>query len=109
MKVGQKVFIEPRNNAVRYSKEIKESKISKIGRKYFELEDKYFGRFYKDNLEQDAGNYTSNYKVYFSLQEIEDRKEAQALYDNLKKYFSGWNSSLSLSQLKSIDKIINCT
>lgn len=106
MEVGQKVYLEPINNNARYSKEIKESRISKIGRKYFELEDKYYGRFFIESMRQDCGQYISGYNAYLSMQEIEDKKEAQKLFAEIKKVFSGFGTEIPLSKLKEIERII---
>lgn len=109
MEVGQKVYLKPVGNQTRYSKEIKETRISKVGRKYFELEESYYGRFFIKTMNQDCGQYISGYTCYLSLQEIEDEKEALKLYTEIKKVFSGFsNTDLSLSQLKEINRIINC-
>lgn len=108
MEVGQKVYLEPIGNKARYSKEIKESRISKIGRKYFELEDKYYGRFFIDSMSQDGRQYISGYNAYLSMQEIEDKKEAQKIFGELKKVFSGFSTGIPLSKLKEIEQIINC-
>ena len=107
MEIGQEVYLEPRNNAARSCKEIRKCKISKIGRKYFEVEEMNWTRFFISTMQQDAKGYTSNYQVYTDLKELEDKKEAQAIYDNVRKVFSGWNTKLTLSQLKSIEAIIN--
>jgi hypothetical protein len=39
MTIGQNVYLEPKNNAARYNKEIKKCTVSKIGRKYFEVDE----------------------------------------------------------------------
>lgn len=108
MEVGQKIYLEPIGNNARYSKEIKESRISKIGRKYFELEEKYYGRFFIDSMSQDCGQYMSGYNAYLSIQEIEDKKEAQKIFTELKKVFSGFSTKIPLFKLKEIERIINC-
>ena len=108
MEIGQKVYLEPIGNNARYSKEIKESRISKIGRKYFELEEKYYGRFFIESMSQDCGQYISGYNAYLSMQDIEDKKEAQKLFYEIKKVFSGFSTEIPLSKLKEIERIINC-
>lgn len=108
MEVGQKVYLEPTGDNKRYSKEIEESRISKIGRKYFTLEDKYYGRFFIESMTQDGGQYISGYNAYLSLQEIEDKREAQRLFAEIKEVFSGFSTEIPLSKLKEIEQIINC-
>ena len=107
MEVGQKIYLKPIGNQARYSKEIKETIISKIGRKYFEVEDSGYGRFFIDTMNQDCGQYVSGYTCYLSLQEIEHEKEAKILSEKIKKVFSGFSPDLPLDKLKKIERIIN--
>lgn len=109
MKVGQIIYLEPINNNARYSKEVEKCKISKIGRKYFELEKKQYGRFFIDSMTQDCGDYVSGYNAYFSLQEIEDKKEAQKIFSEIKKELNGFNTNIPLIKLKEILQIIKST
>jgi len=108
MKVGQKIYLKPIGNNARYgNQEVRECTISKIGRKYFELEEKGYGRFFIESMAQDCGQYISGYQAYLSIQDIEDEEEAKKLYSEIKKAFSGFSTSLSLSELKEISRIIN--
>lgn len=76
LEVGMKVFAKPGVNRSRYSKEIDEGEIIKVGRKYFEVN---FGgyqivKFYKDSLEQ-VTEYAPEYILYFSKEEILEEEE----------------------------------
>lgn len=51
MKVGQKIYLKPIGNRARYSQEIKEVRVSKVGRKYFELEESHYGRFFIETVD----------------------------------------------------------
>lgn len=106
MKKGQSVYLKPINNALRYSTEIIESKISKIGRKYFELEDRHLGRFFIDSMSQDGGKYVGDYQCYLSIKEIEEEKEREGLVREISVSFEKVRSKLALSQLKAIHDII---
>ena len=108
MEVGQTIYVEPRNNAARYSKEIETHIVSKVGRKYFELEGMYNARFFIKTLSQDGGQYCSDHQGYLSLKEIEDKREADKLYNEVRKYFSTHSTKLSLENLKQISDILNC-
>ena len=108
MEVGQKIYLKPIGNQARYSQEIKEVRVGKVGRKYFELEDKHYGRFFIETMNQDCGQYISGYTCYLSMQEIEDEKQAIELLTEIKKVFSGFSTDLPLSKLKEIHRIINC-
>ena len=107
MKTGQEIYLKPIGNRARYDKEIKKTKVGKVGRKYFELEESHYGRFFIDTMLQDCGQYISGYVCYLSLQEIEDEEEALKLYTEIKKMFSGFSTDLPLNKLKEIHKIIN--
>jgi len=108
MKVGQEIYIEPVNNAARYSKDIKKSKISKVGRKYFEIEGMNGIRFFKDNLTHDGKGYCSDYNCYYSQQEIDDKREHIEISNSIRKSFSFYDKSIPLNKLREIRDIINC-
>jgi len=73
IKVGQKIWLEPLSNAARYSKDPVEEVITKIGRKYFHTQWK--GRFDIQSMNQDNGEYSSQYKAYLNKQDIVDANE----------------------------------
>src|SRR5687768_12823963 len=101
MKVGQTVYLRPQNNAARRSSEIKEAVITKVGRKYFEVEPKWYGRFKVDTMYQDAGHYTPDYQAYLSMEEIEEEKELSKLYDEVSKFFKGYGRpEITTEQIK---------
>jgi len=59
-------------------------------------------------MSQDCGQYISGYNAYLSMQDKEDKKEAQKLFYEIKKVFSGFSTEIPLSKLKEIERIINC-
>lgn len=104
LQIGQDIYLKPIGNAARRTSEIKEGKITKIGKKYFEV-DAYSGRFFIDDLYHDAGEYTSNYRAYFTKQEILDEMEAEKLFAKISTHFR-YRNPFTIDQLKAIDKII---
>lgn len=107
MEIGQKVYLRPQNNAARRSTEIKEATITKVGRKYFEVEPKWYGRFEIETMYQDGGDYTPNYQAYFSLEEIEEEKELNKLHREVGKFFTGYGKpDISPSQIRAIADIL---
>jgi hypothetical protein len=102
MEVGQTVFIQPTDS--RYGKELKEVKITKVGRKYFETE--YYGRYTIDGLRHDAGGYSPRYYVYLSKQEFEDKNELARLNDAIRKAL-GYTGVGDLSKAREIARILN--
>lgn len=86
LKEGQTVYLQPIGNAARYDKELIETKINKIGNKYFTVTEQWYGRFYIDTFYQDGKGYISNYRVILSQQQLEDEKEQSMLIERIKKY-----------------------
>jgi hypothetical protein len=104
IQVGQTVYLEPTGNACRYSKEIVETKVIKVGRKYFEVENKHI-KFDIDNM-CEVSNYCSNWSVYLSRQEIEDKNEKESINRAMRELFGTYGrNNLSLEQLRQIQKI----
>ena len=102
MKVGQTVFIK---NTSRYGTKINEDKIKSIGRKWFKLEENGC-RFSIEDLFNDAGGYSSHYKVYFKMQDIIDEGRLSDLNLKLSRLFNYGKSKLTLEQLEAINGII---
>lgn len=107
MEKGQKIYVEPKGNASRRDSNIKECVVSKVGRKYFEVDGLHRIRFFIDTMEHDGGEYSSQYKAYESMQEILDIREANRLFDNIRTHFSGYTTNLPLSKLKAIKNILD--
>lgn len=107
LKVGQVVYLEPLGNAARYSTEIKPATICSLGKKYFAVEEFPRNRFSIEELIHDGGQYSPQYKVHLSLQDIQDEKEANKLSRELAGYFGHHKAFLTLTQLKKIKEIIN--
>lgn len=107
LKLGQPVYIERVHNFTRNNSNTLHTTISTVGTKYFQVTDLPRERFRVDTLRHDGGRYSSKYKVYLSLQEIEDEKEANKINQELIGYFSHGVSKLPLEKLKKIKEIIN--
>lgn len=103
--VGQPVWYKSTSIIRSYDITLKETKISKIGRKFFEVEDKWIGRFYIDTLKHDSGIYTSKYQAYLSVLDYENEMECNSIFRNIQQFFTNRNE-LTLSQLREIQKII---
>lgn len=115
IKVGQELYVIPTGNLVRtYGSDVRKGVVTKVGRKYLYVKIKgvYFGgeegsRFDKNTLRGES-EYNSNWLAFCSMQEIEDREEADRLHKELQKFFGwgGMSHKLTLKQLKAIEKII---
>lgn len=109
--VGQKVFLRPVNNAARGgNKVIKKYEVKSVGRKYFEVWDGLWVhsgiKFHLDSL-REVTEYTSDYALYFSVQEILDEDESNDLVCNIRGVFGSYGKiGLTLAQLRNINTII---
>jgi len=106
MKVGTKVYLEPIGNQLSFGKDIKESVVTKVGRKYFEIQ----GNYNKFSLEKmtDVTIYCPNYKIYLSRNEIEEIHEKEKYGNEFRKFFyENISKKLSLIQMKAIQNIID--
>lgn len=112
LKVGKTVYIKAFINGLRCGK-IYTVVISKVGRKWFKVDGKEDScklereRFCIETMRNDGECYTSYYKVYLSLQDIEDESECSQLNKDISSYFAYGKSCLSLEKLRKIKQIID--
>jgi len=112
MEVGQKVYLKPINNALRYGSEIRECVITKVGRKYFyacksgERED--FATKFSLKTMFNVTTYSPDWEVYLSIQDILDERESEELNSVIRKHFDHYGKpKLTLDQLRQIKRIID--
>lgn len=108
MKVGQVVFLRPikYGNAFRRDQSIREATIEKIGRKYVTISE--YGQFYIEDGSKKT-NYTTEYKLYFSKDELDSIIESESLTEKIRSSipkYGKWN--LGIEKLRQIADIINC-
>ena len=104
--VGQTIWIVPSHYYRSDNKEPKEVVISKVGRKYFELDGYPRSKFNIETLkEENETNYKS--QCYITLQEILDEREAERLTNQLKNIFGTYGRvNLTLEQLRKISDVV---
>lgn len=106
LQIGQKIWIVPSKHD-RFSKQDpKEAIVSKVGRKYFELEGLRKRKFDIETLREES---ETNYKsqCYLTLQEILDEKEEESLTNQIRNIFKTYDKvNLSLDQLRKIAGVI---
>lgn len=104
--VGMKLYRELsyRNSPT----EIKEYTVSKIGKKYFYLEEADRYAINKETLKYEDKVYSqSNFQLYRAKEEIEQRWEMNRLYDKVQKRFSHYSHrTVTLEQLRQIAQIL---
>lgn len=87
---------------------LKESTISKVGNKFFEIDGLHREKFSIETLYHvDSPICTSSYKSYLNEQDYIDEQEALKISTELRKFFDCFNINLSLDKLREIQKIIN--
>jgi len=103
---GMKLYGKPVNNRARWNKEISEFTVSKVGRKYFWLEEMPRTKFEIENLSE-VTEYAPDWELYFTKQEILDEQEFNDLVMNIRlKFDRSGRVDLTLDQLRRINAII---
>jgi len=109
LKVGQKVWMRYNGFDSRRSIEIKEGLVTKVGRRYFEVNNNDYtgGRFEIDTMiESGETNYRD--KAYLSKDEIENEIEFGKLSSEITAVFKTYSKlPLSIEQLRAIKEIIS--
>jgi hypothetical protein len=107
LSVGQTVWYKSLSGRKGDDVSLKETKISSVGKKYFETKERYLGRFFKDSLKHDAGQYSSRYQIYLSKEQYENEVEANRIYSELRNIFSSYGrTNMELSKLRAILSIV---
>ncbi len=108
LKVGQRVWIKEYNNRHGQREELRECTIVHLGRKYFETENKWMGRFNIESLEHDGGKYSPRYKVYLNPQKFEDEVEANILSSKIRTRIGNYGDiKLPLHKMRQILEILH--
>ena len=107
LEVGQTLWIVRRSAFRGELDEQEEKKVSKVGNKYFELEDDYRGNKYSLETLRQVSDTNYPAQCYFTLQEIKDQQENDKLGEQIRKIFQyGVSSKLTLEQRRKIMEII---
>lgn len=106
LQVGQKVYSEPMGNMSRRGNNtIQEFTVSKIGRIFFEVDELPRCRFYIVSGMENT-QFTANYKMYHTREEIELKQETYALYTKIERYLGGTVKDISIHKLRQIAEIL---
>lgn len=109
LKIGQTLWPMRSYFSCPKDKEPQEVVISKIGKKYFEIQGERIynnPRFHIETLkEHTEGNYAA--QCYFTLQEILDKKESDKLCQEIRQFFNQHGKiNIALESLRVIKELI---
>ena len=112
IQVGDTLYANPEGfNISRYRTEPMEVTVQKVGSKYFTVHSAESPhvfrqkRFHIDTLREASEEYSGEWQIYVSLQEIKNKDESAALNRHLEDFFRKKNK-LSLSQLRRVVAIL---
>jgi hypothetical protein len=107
MEIGQDIFIKTQGNAARYSgSKIIESTITKVGRKYFEVEALPRVKFEIETMSEKT-EFCIDYVAYNNKQEIVEHLESVRIMTKLRKDINDQSTySLNYNKLKRIESIL---
>lgn len=106
---GQVVFVKKVGNAARWRKEdelVEEEIVERVGKKYFYLQG---FRNHKFSIEEmrDISDYTSDFYVYLTMQEIKDEAEYALKVKEISKVFDHYGRvDLSLEVIRQLHDIL---
>ena len=107
IKEGMTIWLESLHTRQGEKKELVKITVGKVGKKYFETTERWYGRFHLDTLMHDGKGYSSAYKAYTDEQEYLDKEEKSKITHEIRETFSHFNSvELSLEKLRQISEII---
>ena len=111
--VGQTLYSLNINNAARWSEQKLTPVIVKsVGRKYFtcgppESNSKYLDIKYHLDTWREKSDYVASSELYSCVEDFENEKYAQILYNNIAKKFKSYTNPFSLGKLKKISEILD--
>jgi hypothetical protein len=105
IKIGDTLYRPP----YKHNRLIEKFTVTSIGRKYFYCNYQKETPFDKTTLAFEDKTYSQfNFRLYRSEQEILDERDANEIYDKLRKAFSYYrNPNYSLEELKHIQSFLN--
>lgn len=108
MEIGQKIFLKTQNNKARYTgSQIIDTEVTKVGRKYFWVEELPRTKFSKESMEE-VTDYCASYKAYVSRVAIEEELEKTALEQKIRTAIGNFGRTrITLYQLRRIDAVLS--
>ena len=82
--------------------------VTKVGRKWFEVECAKWDRFSIEDLKNDGKGYSSSSRIILSLWDYRNEQEYNKLKDKISEYFRvGLSNKATLEQLRQVAKVLN--
>lgn len=104
--VGQTVWYNGERGRSRSDKELKETVITKVGRKYFELEATYRSKFDVNTLDE-VSEFSSSIKIYLSKEAYDDEVKSNKLIHDIRGKLGSYGSTnIPLFKLEMIMNIL---
>ena len=104
--VGQTVWYNDERGRSRSDKELKETVITKVGRKYFELEATYRSKFDVNTLDK-VSEFSSSIKIYLSKEAYDDEVKSNKLIRDIRDKLGSYGSTnIPLFKLEMIMNIL---
>ena len=104
--VGQTIFYQGGLGRSRSDKELKETVITKVGRKYFELESLYRCKFDINTLDE-VSEFSSSIKLYLSKEAYDDEVKSNKLIRDIRDKLGSYGSTnIPLFKLEMIMNIL---
>jgi hypothetical protein len=82
--------------------------VTKVGRKWFEVECAKYQRFSIETLRNDSKGYSSSSRIILSLLDYRNEKEYEYLTNTISDFFRIWRTNKpTLEQLRQIAQVLN--
>ena len=108
IKVGQTVWMIPHRFRNSESNEPVETKVTKVGNKYFEIEADNRSRYYVETLRRDGRQYSTDGRVLLELQSWLDEIEGEKITDLIRKKIGQYGKhEIPLDTLRKIKELIH--
>lgn len=108
LKVGQPIWYREIFRRIGNNNELIQSEVISVGKKYFQIEPEWLGKFVIEDLKHNNGKYLSQYKIYLNPEDYAIEEEKQQLVQAITSFFSAYNSDkYDINTLRQVNNIIN--
>lgn len=105
---GQEVYYQYIGHRPSDRREPEATVVTKVGRKWFEVERVKHERYSIETLKNDSKGYSTSSRIILSLLDYRNEQEYALLLSTIRKEFDFYNSrKFTLEQLRQIAKVLN--